>query len=263
MALKMILVKTSLNSDGFPRIGGNFLELGGQFDLDPFALGLIFPPGLRHHNHFPNQIIDRDRREFLISADARKFLDPADRLGAILRRTFDGLQPFTNLFRAEMIELIGKELDVAQNDGKEIIEIVGHAARHLSQGLEFLGLNDLILGLLQLAEGLLQIGKELGVLDGDTHLAGEGGEDLEVILIKSPEIMAFDIQNPDHLLPHLKRKGRFRLDLRGSGEIVGIFRYVRSIIGFARLGNPSHDSVDADPKPQMLDRLKIPAASPV
>ena len=209
MALKMILVKTSLNSDGFPRMKGTFSNRVREFDLDPSALGLVFPPGLRHHHHSPNQLLDRDRRKFLVPPDTREFLDPANRLCPILRRTLDGLQPFANLFRTEMIELIGEELDIAQDHRQDIIKIMGHPAGHLSQGFQLLGLDDLILRLFELDEGLLQFGKELGILNGDAHLTGKRSENLEIILIKPSEVMALHIQDTDHLLPHLERKSRF------------------------------------------------------
>ena len=169
--------------------------MGGEFDLDPSALGLVLPPRLRHHGHLPDQILDRDRRKVLILPDACEFLDPAYRFRSILRRTLDGLQPFANLFRTEMVELIGEELDIAQNHCQDIVKIMGHPAGHLSQGLQLLGLNDLILRLFELKEGLFQLGKELGILNGNAQLTGKGGENLEIILIKSPEVMALHIQD--------------------------------------------------------------------
>ena len=74
-----------------------------------------------------------------------------------------------------MIQLVKEKLDVAEDDRQEIIEIVSHTAGHLPHCPQFLGLDDLILGLFQLFKSLFQIGEELGVLNRDAHLAGKGG----------------------------------------------------------------------------------------
>ncbi len=76
------------------------------------------------------------------------------------------------LGRGEVLQL--EQLQVAHDVGERGVELVGDARRHLADRGELLRLQQLLLGLLQLLDRVLLALEELGVLDGERRVAGEG-----------------------------------------------------------------------------------------
>ena len=75
--------------------------------------------------------------------------------------------------------LAEEQLAVAEDDGEQVVEVVGHAAGQPSDRLHLLGLAELLLGVVP----LLHLRAELGVaaLDLGQHLVEGGGEDAELV----------------------------------------------------------------------------------
>ena len=99
--------------------------------MDPFALGIISPFRLRYLDGIFHDGVDIELKKFLAGSLPRKLLKSLDRLSAVPRHLFDGLEGFPGLLILCGIE---QKLCVPENGGQGIIEIVSHAARHLAQG---------------------------------------------------------------------------------------------------------------------------------
>src|SRR4030043_148558 len=99
--------------------------------MDPFALGIISPFRLRYLDGIFHDGVDIELKKFLAGFLPRKLLKSLDRLSAVPRHLLNRLESFSDLF---LFNRIKQELCVPENGGKGIIEIVSHAAGHLSQG---------------------------------------------------------------------------------------------------------------------------------
>ena len=75
------------------------------------------------------------------------------------------------LRRGQLLQL--QQLEVAHDVGERGVELVGDAGGHLADGGQLLGLQQLLLGLLQLLDRALLALEQLRVLDGEGGVAGE------------------------------------------------------------------------------------------
>ena len=66
-----------------------------------------------------------------------------------------------------------QQLQVAHDVGERRVQLVGDAGRHLADGGQLLGLQQLLLRLPQLLDRALLALEELGVLDGEGGVAGQ------------------------------------------------------------------------------------------
>src|SRR6266545_6765679 len=105
-----------------------------------------------------------------------------------------------------------QELAIADHDRQGIVELVGHSRDELADGGQLAGLQQLSLGVLQLAQARLELGVELAVLDGKRGRDGETGELLHVRGREPPvPTVQADRQGPDRLVADHERARDGRL----------------------------------------------------
>ncbi len=151
-ALSTRLVKASRSSAGSPATGGS-----------PSARSVstwISAPSLRRRScRQIDSVVSRTcwttwlrstvhRR--LVAPDAGEVLQPAHGAGAVHGRALDDLEPLAQL---DVLDALEQELRAAQDGGEQVVEVVGHARRHLAERAQLLGAHELVLGRAQLAEG--------------------------------------------------------------------------------------------------------------
>ena len=87
-----------------------------------------------------------------------KFTEPLDQLGIVAPSHVNCFQAAARKGpRWKNSRIPQKEIGVAQNDGKTVVQVVGYSHGHCAQRSHSLLLNDLLLCLVQIRYGLLQI----------------------------------------------------------------------------------------------------------
>ncbi len=151
-ALSTRLVKASRSSAGSPATGGS-----------PSARSVstwISAPSLRRRScrqtrlggleDLLDDLVEVHVHRRLVAPDAGEVLQPAHGAGAVHGRALDDLEPLAQL---DVLDALEQELRAAQDGGEQVVEVVGHARRHLAERAQLLGAHELVLGGAQLAEG--------------------------------------------------------------------------------------------------------------
>jgi len=124
-------------------------ERGADVDRDAAARHLFAPAGLRDLERVAHDLVQIDRDERLVAADARELLEPAHGLRAVERRALDHLQP---LAQARVLDPLQEELRAAEDRREQVVEVVRDARGHLAERAQLLRAHELVLGGRQLAE---------------------------------------------------------------------------------------------------------------
>ena len=95
-----------------------------------------------------------DLVEIRIRSHPGKLLKPAHRLGRIKGCLLDCVQTFLEPW---ILYTIQSQLRPTQNDGQDVVEVMGHPSRHLTQRPELLRPHHIILGHVQLLVSSLRL----------------------------------------------------------------------------------------------------------
>src|SRR6185369_4182291 len=91
-----------------------------------------------------------------------------------------------------------QQLEVAHDVGERRVELVGDPGRHLPDGGQLLGLEELLLGGAQLFDALALALEQEGVLDGEGGMAGQGLHRLEAVRAEGGRgLLVVDVDGAD------------------------------------------------------------------
>ena len=134
-----------LGPPGHPRDGAGLdVDLVG----DASALRLVLPARPGHLDDLAHDVEELHPTERPGPARPGELLDAPHRLGAVERRLVDRLEAPGELRRLRAAQ---EQLRAPDDDGEEVVEVVGHAGRHLAQRAKLLGPDQMVLGERQLA----------------------------------------------------------------------------------------------------------------
>ena len=122
------------------------------------------------------------------------------------------------------------------------IECLRRGGSHgVKRGEHAITLAQCLIGTLQLIPGRFETGEQLAVFHGDTHLPGDGGEMILLLVIEISEGAARNVDHTAHLIVNPERENRARpkpqLQLEFAPKL-GIRRDIRRDDGLAVSGDP-------------------------
>src|SRR5689334_6159358 len=100
------------------------------------------------------------------------------------------------------LDLGEQDVGASEDDGEEVVEVVGDPAREAADGVHLLGLLELALGLRQLVVGTAGLVEQPAVLEGHRGVGGEGGGDREVLGGEALLAAGEEGEHADHPVAH-------------------------------------------------------------
>ena len=120
--------------------------------------------------------------------------------------------------------LVGAEqLGRHQDRRQRVVQLVGDTGQERAERLQLVGLDELVLRLLQLAQPRLQLGIEAGLLERQRRLVRDAAEDAALLVAQAARGAVVDGQHADGLIANAERHGHAGVDavgreMRGDGE---------------------------------------------
>ena len=159
---------TSRREAGFPRTDGIAPSSHEVRDGDALGDGAVVPPHPRHLDDVGGDLIEVDVLRVIGLTGAAELLDSPHHLGAVQGRSLDDLQGPPRVGRLPAAQ---KELAPPDDDGEQVVQMVGSAAGQLAQRAQRLPADQPVLRFLEVGQGALRLLVQAGVVEGQAHVA--------------------------------------------------------------------------------------------